>query len=156
MQDVDKDTPIFDIHTLKEEVDATFVRERLVTTLSSAFGVVALVLVSVGLFGMMSFSVARRTAEIGLRMALGARPAAITWLFVRRTLILVVIGVTLGAAGAAGAGQIIRGLLVRTSASDPVTLTATIVLLAAVAAAACVIPARRAARLDPLAALRQE
>ena len=156
VRSLDADAAIYQVQSVERLSEQSRWNHRVIGTLLTVFAMVATMLSALGLYAVTSYGMSQRTAEIGLRMALGARPAAITWLFVRRTLILVVIGVTLGAAGAAGAGQIIRGLLVRTSASDPVTLTATIVLLAAVAAAACVIPARRAARLDPLAALRQE
>jgi putative ABC transport system permease protein len=153
---LDADAAIYQVQSVRRLSEQSRWNHRVIGTLLTVFAIVATVLSALGLYAVTSYGMSQRTAEIGLRMALGARPAAIAWLFVRRTLILVAIGVALGAAGAAGAGRIIRGLLVRTSPSDPVTLTAMIVLLAAIAAAACVIPARRAARLDPLAALRQD
>jgi putative ABC transport system permease protein len=153
---LDADAAIYQVQSVQRLSEMSRWNHRVIGTLLTIFALVATMLSALGLYAVTSYGMAQRTAEIGLRMALGARPSAIAWLFVRRTLILVAIGVALGAVGAAGAGQIIRGLLVRTSASDPVTLTATIVLLAAVAIAACLIPARRAARLDPLAALRQD
>jgi putative ABC transport system permease protein len=156
VRSLDADAAIYQVQTVQRLSELSRWNHRVIGTLLTVFAMVATMLSALGLYAVTSYGMSQRTAEIGLRMALGARPAAIAWLFVRRTLILVAIGVALGAAGAAGAGQIIRGLLVRTSASDPVTLTAMIVLLAAVAIAACVIPARRAARLDPLAALRQD
>jgi predicted permease len=156
VRSLDADAALYQVQTVQRLSEQSRWNHRVIGALLTVFAMVATMLSALGLYAVTSYGMSQRTAEIGLRMALGARPSAITWLFVRRTLILVAIGVTLGAAGAAGAGQIIRGLLVRTSASDPVTLTATIVLLAAVAVAACVIPARRAARLDPLAALRQD
>jgi ABC-type antimicrobial peptide transport system permease subunit len=156
VRSLDADAAIYQVQSVRRLSEQSRWNHRVIGTLLTVFALVATMLSALGLYAVTSYGMSQRTAEIGLRMALGARPAAIAWLFVRRTLILVAIGVTLGAAGAAGAGRIIRGLLVRTSASDPVTLTAAIVLLAAVAVAACVIPARRAARLDPLAALRQD
>ena len=158
VQGIDKDTPMFEVHTLKDEVDATFVRERLVTTLSSAFGVVALVLVSVGLFGMMSFSVARRTAEIGLRMALGAARSDVAWMIGRQTLALVLIGIAIAlpiayVLGRVAANQLAM-MLFGVTTFDPVTLVAAIALLMGVAAAAGSLPAWRAARIDPMIALR--
>jgi predicted permease len=158
VQDVDKDTPIFDIHTLKEEVDATYVRERLVTTLSSAFGVVALILVSVGLFGMMSFSVARRTAEIGLRMALGAARSDVAWMIGRQTLALVAIGIAIALPMAYVLARVaanqLEAMLVGVTPFDPVTVGGATALLIGVAAAAGSLPAWRAARIDPMIALR--
>jgi predicted permease len=158
VQDIDKDTPMFEVHTLKDEVDATFVRERLVTTLSSAFGAVALMLVSVGLFGMMSFSVARRTAEIGLRMALGAARSDVAWMIGRQTLALVLIGIAIAlpiayVLGRVAANQLAM-MLFGVTTFDPVTLVAAIALLMGVAAAAGSLPAWRAARIDPMIALR--
>jgi putative ABC transport system permease protein len=153
---LDADAAIYQVQSVQRLSELSRWNHRVIGTLLMVFAMVATMLSALGLYAVTSYGMSQRTAEIGLRMALGARPAAILWLFVRRNLIVVAIGVALGVAGAAAAGQVIRGLLVRTSASDPVTLTATIILLAAVAAAACVIPARRAARLDPLAALQRE
>jgi predicted permease len=158
VQDVDKDTPIFEVHTLKDEVDATFVRERLVTTLSSAFGVVALVLVSVGLFGIMSFSVSRRTPEIGLRVALGAARSDVAWMIGRQTLALVLIGIAVALPIAWTLGRIasyqLSVMLFGVTPFDPITFGAATILLIAVAAAAGSLPAWRAARIDPMVALR--
>jgi predicted permease len=156
VRSLDADAAMYQVQSVRRLSEQSRWNHRVIGTLLTVFALVATMLSALGLYAVTSYGMSQRTAEIGLRMALGARPAGIAWLFVRRTLILVAIGVALGAAGAVGAGRIIRGLLVRTSASDPVTLTAAIVLLAAVAVAACVIPARRAARLDPLAALRQD
>jgi predicted permease len=158
VQDVDKDTPMFEVHTLKEEIDATYVRERLVTTLSSAFGAVALVLVSVGRFGMMSFSVARRTAEIGVRMALGAARSDVAWMIGRQTLALVLLGIALAlpiawALGRLAANQL-AVMLFGVTPFDPVTFALATALLIGVAAAAGSLPAWRAARVDPIVALR--
>ena len=96
VQGIDKDVPVFEIHSLAEEMDAAFVRERLVATLSGFFGIVALTLVCVGLYGLMSFTVARRTAEIGVRVALGAPRAGVSWLIARQTLTLVLAGIAAG------------------------------------------------------------
>jgi hypothetical protein len=156
VRSLDADAAIYQVQSVQRLSELSRWNHRVIGTLLTVFALVATMLSALGLYAVTSYGMSQRTAEIGLRMALGARPSAIAWLFVRRTLFLVAIGVTLGVVGAAGAGQIIRGLLVRTSASDPVTLTATIVLLATVAAAACLIPARRASRLDPLAALRHD
>ena len=96
VQGIDKDVPIFEIHSLAEEMNAVFVRERLVATLSGFFGVVALTLVCVGLYGLMSFTVARRTAEMGVRVALGAARGDVAWMIARQTLTLALTGVAIG------------------------------------------------------------
>jgi predicted permease len=160
VQRVDRDTPIFEVHSLKDEVDATLVRERLVATLSSLFGVVALILVSVGLFGLMSFTVSRRTAEIGLRMALGAGRSDVAWLITRQTLVLVLAGIAIALPIAwllaRLASRQLSTMLFGVSPIDPVTVAAAAALLIVVATAAGSLPARRAARIDPIVALRND
>jgi ABC-type antimicrobial peptide transport system permease subunit len=160
VQGIDKDTPMFDVHSLKDELDAALVRERLVTTLSSVFGIVALVLVSVGLFGVMSFTVSRRTAEIGLRVALGAARVDVAWMIARQTLALVLIGIAAAVPIAWALGRIashqLSVLLFGVTAFDPVTLAGATLLLILVAAAAGSLPAWRAVRIDPLVALRND
>jgi predicted permease len=160
VQSIDKDTPMFDVHSLKDELDATLVRERLVTTLSSAFGLVALVLVSVGLFGVMSFTVSRRTAEIGLRVALGAARFDVAWMIARQTLALVLIGIAVAVPIAWALGRIashqLSVMLFGVTPFDPVTLAGATVLLIVVAAAAGSLPTWRAVRIDPLVALRND
>jgi putative ABC transport system permease protein len=118
--------------------------------------VIATVLSAMGLYSVTAYGVAQRTVEIGIRMALGAQRSQVAWLFLRRTLLQLALGLAIGLAGAIGVGQLIRGLLVRTSAADPLTFAAIVIVLVAVTAAACFIPARRATRLDPAAALRCE
>jgi ABC-type antimicrobial peptide transport system permease subunit len=118
--------------------------------------VIATVLSAMGLYSVTAYGVAQRTVEIGIRMALGAQRSQVAWLFLRRTLLQLALGLAIGLAGAIGVGQLIRGLLVRTSAADPLTFAAIVIVLVAVTAAACSIPARRATRLDPAAALRCE
>jgi len=124
--------------------------------LSASFGMLATVLASVGLYGVTAHSVVERTNEIGIRMALGARTSEVAWMFVKRTLAQLAIGVPLGLAGALATGQLLRRFLVDTPARDPVTLAVVALLLVVVALVACVLPARRAARIDPVVALRYE
>jgi hypothetical protein len=160
VQDVDRHVPTFELHTLADEVDATLVRERLVATLAAFFGVVALVLVSVGLYGLVSFSVSRRTAEIGVRVALGARRFDVAWMIARQTLWLLIIGLVVGIPASWAitrlASQQITSLLFGLTPFDPPTIGGAICLLAIVAMGAGWLPARRAARIDPVAALRSE
>jgi predicted permease len=129
---------------------------RVFGTMFSVFAAIALVLSAVGIYAVTAYSVVERTREIGIRIALGARPSGVVALFVRRKLPSLAIGVLLGASGALGVGQLIRSLLVQTSPADVVTMSSLAALLASVATAAVVWPAFRAARIDPTVALRHE
>jgi putative ABC transport system permease protein len=122
----------------------------------ASFAGIALLLSMVGLYSVTAYAVVQRTHEIGVRMALGARGQQVVWLFVWQGLVPLGIGLAIGLAGAFAAGQVLRGLLIQTSATDPVTLVFTGMLLAVAVVAACFFPARRAARLNPLAVLRYE
>jgi ABC-type antimicrobial peptide transport system permease subunit len=160
VQAIDKDVPIFEIHSLAEEMNAAFVRERLVATLSGFFGVVALTLVCVGLYGLMSFTVARRTAEICVRVALGAGHADVAWMIARQTLTLALVGIAVGLPIAwmlaRLASRQMSAMLFERTPADPVTMAAATGLLILVAMGAGWLPARRAARIDPIVALRNE
>jgi predicted permease len=129
---------------------------RVFGTMFAVFAVVALVVSAVGLYAITAYSVTKRTHEIGVRMALGAQATQVAWLFVRRAVAPLGVGLALGLCGAFGVGRGMRGFLFQTSASDPLTLVAIAVLLIVIAAAACLLPMRRATRLDPVAALRYE
>jgi putative ABC transport system permease protein len=120
------------------------------------FGAIALLLAAIGLYAVTAYSVVQRTQEIGIRMALGAIPRSMLWLVLRRALVQLAIGVPVGLAGAYAVGRALESLLVETKAGDLATLVATVTLLVAVAVLACLWPARRAARLDPMVALRSE
>ena len=120
------------------------------------FAVVALVLSSVGLYALMAYSVTQRTQEIGVRMALGAQGRQVSWLVLKRGLAQLAIGLTLGLAGALTLSRVLRGVLVEITPSDPLTFTVITMLLTPVSVAACLLPARRATRVDPLVALRAE
>jgi ABC-type antimicrobial peptide transport system permease subunit len=120
------------------------------------FAIIALLLSAVGLYAVTAYSVTQRTQEIGVRMALGAQPSQVLWLFQRRILVQLAIGVVIGLAGAVGIGQLLRGVLVRTEPTDLVTLSSIAALLVLVALSASLWPARRATRLDPVAALRND
>src|SRR5262249_52388294 len=152
--------PTFEIHTLAQEMDAALVQERLIAMLSSLFGSLALVLASVGLYGLLAFGVVQRTGEMGLRMALGAGHADVIWMILREALLLVLAGVTLGVPVALAVSQIagsqISGLLFGLKATDPFTIATATLLLVVVASFAAYLPARRAAKVDPMVALRNE
>jgi predicted permease len=153
---VDRNLPIFRARTLVAQTEQSLLRERLLATLSSFFGALALVLACLGLFGLMAYAVTRRTAEIGIRMALGARRGQILWLMLRGTLGLVLAGLALGIPLALWTARYAKSLLFGVGTADPLTVTITIVALIGVAALAAWIPARRATRVDPMAALRYE
>jgi predicted permease len=153
---VGKDIPITEVKTLAAQIDESLAQERLVATLSSFFGLLALLLSCIGLYGTMAYAVARRTREIGIRMALGAQPGDVLWQVMRETLLLVLIGVVMGLPVALAATRLIPIPLFGLTASDPLTIAMATTLLIAVAALAGYLPARRAAQVDPLEALRCE
>ena len=124
-------------------------------TLGSSFGVLALLLAAVGVYGVLAFAVARRTREIGLRMALGAEPGDVSWLIVRQLAVIVLAGLLGGAAGAWALQGVLRTMVFGVRPADPAVFAAAVVIVGATSAIAALLPARRAARLDPVAALRQ-
>ena len=152
----DPSMPLRDIETVASRLDNATRQERLVATLSSAFGVLALLLACVGLYGVMAYGVARRRAEFGLRLALGATRGDVSWLVLRETLTVIALGVAIGVPAALAASRFISRLLFGLAPTDPVTIVMAVVVLAIVATLAGYLPARRAARIDPLVALRHE
>jgi ABC-type antimicrobial peptide transport system permease subunit len=157
---VDPNLPQFEIHTLAQEMDAALIRERLIATLSSLFGALALLLACVGLYGLLAFSVVQRTAEVGIRMALGASRGEVLWMMLREALLLALAGLAIGVPVALAAGRIassrVSGLLFGLKATDPLTVAGAATLLVLVSVIAAYLPARRASRVDPLVALRNE
>jgi hypothetical protein len=137
-------------------VQGSILRERLMATLSGFFGVLALLLATIGLYGILSYAVARRTNEIGIRMALGARTREVVWLVLREALVLVLIGIVAGIPAVLVIARFAETLLFDLSATDPVSLAVAGVVMLAVAIIAAYLPARRATRIDPLVALRYE
>jgi predicted permease len=156
IQEVSGGAPLFEMQTLAAQVDSSLVQERLIAALCGLFGVVALLLVSIGLFGLMAYSVTRRTREIGVRMALGARASDVSWLVLRETLLLAAIGLAIGLPASVALTRLISSRLFGLSPSDPVTLGGAALLMASVALLAGYIPARRASGVDPMSALRYE
>ena len=153
---VDRNLPVFRTKTLVAQTEESLMEVRLLATLSSFFGAIALVLACVGLYGLMAYAVARRTAEIGIRLALGARRDHIMWLVLRETLCLTLAGIATGVPLALWAAWYARSVLFGVSTADPLTIAATVAILLSVAALAGYLPARRALRVDPMTALRYE
>jgi predicted permease len=156
LAEVDANLPILEMHTVEEQLDRLIDKERFVSKLASVFAVLALTLACIGLYGVMTYSVVRRTTELGVRMALGARQAGLLWMVLRESLVLLGIGVVLGVPLSLAATSAIKAGLFGVSPADPLTLIAAVLVLSAALAAGSLIPARRATRVDPMAALRYE
>jgi predicted permease len=152
----DPNLPVVDMRTLREQADRLLFLDRLVAGLSTAFGLLATVLAAVGLYGVMSYAVVQRTREIGIRMALGAERRMVLWLVMREVAVMAVLGIVLGLPGAVGLARLASSQLFGLSPSDPLTLSLATATLTLVAALAGYLPARRATRIDPFAALRCE
>ncbi len=148
--------PVYAMKTLAGQLDETLLTERLIALLSAGFGLLATLLATIGLYGVMAFAVGRRTRELGLRMALGARPGSVIWLVMREVLILLAIGLAVGVPAAIGLGRLVSAQLYGIQGSDPSIAAACMLLLIVVAGAAGWIPAQRASRIDPILALRYE
>jgi predicted permease len=148
--------PIDEVVSLSEHIGRSLVQQKLVARLASFFGLLALVLACVGLYGVLSYGVARRTNEIGIRLALGAQRSDVLWLVMREALALVSIGVVIGLAASLAATRTAANLLFELEPNDPLTITLATVVLLAVAALSGYLPARRAAQVDPMVALRHE
>jgi len=153
---VNTNLPLFDVKTESEQIDRLLFQERLVARLSGFFGLLALVLACVGLYGLLSYEVSRRTREIGIRMALGAHRETVLRLILRQGLVLAIAGAGVGIGVAAVVMRYLASMLYDVHANDPVTMIGVAALLTVVALAACYIPARRAMRVDPMVALRYE
>jgi len=153
---LDSDLPVYDVGTIEQRVAGSLGRRRFSMMMLGAFAFVALMLAVIGIYGVISYSVAQRTHEIGIRVALGASSGQVLKLVLRQGLLLGALGILLGLAGALALTRLMSGLLFGVNATDPATLGAVSLLLAAVALVAQLIPARRAARVDPMVALRHE
>jgi predicted permease len=156
MKQLDSSMPIYELKTLESQLDETLLTDRLIALLSAGFGFLATVLASIGLYGVMAFVVARRRKELGLRLALGAERGTVLWIVMREVLVLLAIGLAVGVPAAIGLGHYVSSQLYGIQPTDPWIAGSTVALLALVSAAAGLIPAHRASRIDPILALRYE
>ncbi len=156
IREVNRSLPIDEVVSLSEHIGRSLVQQKLVARLAAFFGLLALLLACVGLYGVMSYAVARRTNEIGIRMALGARSGQVLWLVLREGLTLVLIGVVIGWLTSLAATRAASSLLFGLEPNDPLTMTLATLLLSTIALLAGYLPARRAAHVDPMVALRDE
>ncbi len=156
VKQLDASMPLYALKTVEGQLDETLLNDRLIALLSAGFGLLATILASIGLYGVMAFVVARRRKELGLRLALGAERGSVLWLVMREVLVLLSIGLAVGIPTAIGLGRYVSSQLYGIEPNDPWIAGTTVVLLAAVSAAAGLIPAHRASRIDPILALRYE
>jgi ABC-type antimicrobial peptide transport system permease subunit len=156
VREVDPNLPMMDISTQLEQIDRRFQQERTFARAYSMFGALALLLAAIGLFGLMSYNVARRTNEIGVRMALGAEKKDVLRMILGESMFLVVLGIVVGVGAALSVGHLVTTLLYGLAPTDAGTIAGAIGVMALVAALAGWLPARRASRVDPMIALRYE
>jgi predicted permease len=156
VREIDPQLQVIDLRTMTDVVDESLMHERFIAQTASAFSLFALLLAYVGLYGVMSYAVARRTNEIGIRIALGALPANVVRMVMRKVTLLVVLGVCIGLAAAMATTRLVSTLLFGLTPTDPLTIALAMLLMIMVAALAGYLPARRAASVDPMIALRSE
>jgi predicted permease len=156
VRQLDAAIPVYGMKTVESQLDETLLTDRLIAMLSAGFGLLATLLATVGLYGVMAFVVARRRKELGIRLALGAQPGFVMWLVMREVLLLLAIGLAFGIPAAMGLGRYVAAQLYGIQAHDPAIAGSTVALLTMVSAAAGLIPAQRASRIDPILALRHD
>jgi predicted permease len=156
VRELDTAIPVYGMKTVESQLDETLMTDRLIAMLSAGFGLLATLLASIGLYGVMAFVVARRKKELGIRLALGAQPGVVIWMVMREVLLLLVIGLAIGIPAAMALGSYVATQLYGIQPRDPSIAAWTVVLLTVVSAAAGLIPATRASKIDPILALRTE
>jgi len=152
----DEDLPLYEVATMEQIMSDSVAPQRSWLLLLGVFAAVALLLAAIGVYGVLSYTVSQRTQELGIRMAMGAGQRSVLGLVTRQGMTLVLVGVTLGMAGALALSRVFSGLLYDVSATDPATFAAVALFIFVVALPACYFPARRAASVDPMEALRYE
>lgn len=153
---LDPNLPLIEVRTMTQQIDSSLSKERIFARLTAGFGLLALLLASIGIYGIMSYTVARRTSEIGIRMALGARAGQVLCMVLREASWMALAGVVIGVSGALWLGRLLSAMLYGLKPSDPLTLITAAALLTIIALLAALGPARRASRIDPIRALRHE
>jgi ABC-type antimicrobial peptide transport system permease subunit len=153
---LDASIPVFDVKTMEAVASESLFVDRMVAVLASCFGALATLLAGIGLYGVMSYAVARRTREIGVRMALGAGRTTVLWLVMKEVAVLGAAGVALGVPAALATSRLVQSQLFSVSATDPLTLAVSAIVLLAIALLAGFVPASQATRVDPMIALRHE
>jgi macrolide transport system ATP-binding/permease protein len=156
LRNIDPNLPVLRINTIEQQLDDVLYQERLIASLSGLFALLAVLLACLGLYGVISYTVARRTSEIGIRLALGARQAGVLRMILKESLMLALAGIVIGAPATIAITRLISSRLFGVSAADPLTIAVASLLMIAVAALAAFLPAYRAARVDPMVALRCE
>ena len=156
VQSIDADQPVFTIETIAAVLENERLIYRIFSTLFGMLASIGLILSAVGVYGVMAYAVTQRTQEIGVRMAIGAKRRDVSWLFLKRGLVQLLLGLAIGLPAAVGLGSVARFQLVEIEPSDPVTMIGITVVSIAVALTSCIVPARRASRVDPMNALRSE
>ena len=156
LRKIEPNLPVLRINTIEGQLNDVLLQERLIATLSGFFGAMALLLACIGLYGTISYAVARRTSEIGVRLALGATRARVLGIILRESLMMAAAGIAIGVPATLAVTRLIATRLFGVSATDPLTMGGGCVLMIAVAALAGFLPARRASRVDPMVALRCE
>jgi ABC-type antimicrobial peptide transport system permease subunit len=148
--------PIFGVTTLDAQIEESLSQQKLLTTLCSIFGLLAVILAAVGIYGTLAYSVAGRTIEIGIRMALGAQRRHVVWMVLRDSFVVIALGVAMGLPLAFGTTRWLESFLFGIGEMDPLAIAAAVLLIVAIALPASYLPARRAARVDPMRAVRHE
>jgi ABC-type antimicrobial peptide transport system permease subunit len=156
MQAIDGDQPVLAVETVAAAMAFEQLFHRIFSAVFGLLAAIGLILSAVGVYGVMAYAVTQRTQEIGVRMAIGARRGQVVWIFLKRCLVQLALGLAIGLTGALALGRVVRFNLVEIEPYDPVTLVGITIVLTVVALASCLIPVRKAARVDPVHALRAE